>query len=263
MTWSPKQYLAFEDERTRPVRDLVGAIGVGDVSLSLDIGCGPGNSTEVLAARFPGARIQGFDNSPEMIVAARERLPDVEFKLADVEDWAFADADIDAGAPRPEIILANAVLQWVPGHETLLPAIARRLGPRGALAIQMPDNLDQPSHVWMRETAADGPWRESLREAAAARTTLPGADWYYALLRPLFAKVEIWRTTYYHPLAGAGAIVEWVKGTGLRPFLDPLGPDDRAAYLQAYRQRLEAAYPALADGVVLLPFPRLFILAER
>jgi len=259
MTWSPKQYLAFEDERTRPVRDLLGAISFGDVALALDVGCGPGNSTEVLAARFPGARVQGLDNSPEMIAAARERLPHVEFKLAAAQDWAFEDV----GAPAPEVILANAVLQWIPGHETLLPAMARRLAPRGALAIQMPDNLDQPSHVAMRETAADGPWRESLRGAAAARTPLPGADGYYRLLRPMFSKLDIWRTTYHHPLAGAEAIVEWVKGTGLRPFLEPLGRDDRLAYLQAYRQRLDAAYPAMADGMVLLAFPRLFILAER
>jgi trans-aconitate 2-methyltransferase len=259
MTWSPKQYLAFEDERTRPVRDLVAAISFGEVGLAMDLGCGPGNSTEVLAARFPQARIEGLDNSPRMIAAARERLPRVHFQLATVEGWVSTNSD----APRPEIILSNAVLQWVPGHETLLPAIVGRLAARGALAIQMPDNLDQPSHVLMRETAADGPWRESLLEAAAARATLPGADWYYALLRPLFAKVDIWRTTYHHPLAGAGAIVEWVKGTGLRPFLEPLGPDHRAAYLEAYRRRLEAAYPAMADGMVLLPFPRLFILAER
>jgi trans-aconitate 2-methyltransferase len=259
MTWSPKQYLAFEGERTRPVRDLVGAISVMDAGLAVDLGCGPGNSTEVLAARFSYAMIQGLDNSPEMIAAARARLPDVDFKLASVEDWAFAPSV----PPRPQIVLANAVLQWVPGHETLLPAIAGRIAGRGALAIQMPDNLDQPSHVAMRETAAAGPWREKLLEAAAARTTLPAADWYYGLLRPFFAKVDIWRTTYHHPLAGAEAIVEWVKGTGLRPFLEPLSPEQRASYLEAYRQRLESAYPAMADGTVLLPFPRLFILAER
>jgi trans-aconitate 2-methyltransferase len=244
-----------------PVRYAIwlGAIGGGDVGFALDLGCGPGNSTGVLSARFPRARIQGLDNSPEMIAAARERLPHVAFNLAAVQDWAFTNAD----GPAPEVILANAVLQWVPGHETLLPAIAGRLAARGALAIQMPDNLDQPSHVSMRETAADGPWRERLLEASAARTTLPGADWYYDLLRPLFARVDIWRTTYHHPLAGAGAIIEWVKGTGLRPFLDPLGPEERTAYLGAYRRRLESAYPAMADGTVLLPFPRLFILAER
>jgi len=259
MTWSPKQYLAFEDERTRPVRDLVAAIRLGDPGLALDLGCGPGNSTEVLAARFSGAMIQGLDSSPEMIAAARARLPRVNFQLTSVEDWAYAPSV----PPRPQIVLANAVLQWVPGHETLLPALAGRLAGRGALAIQMPDNLDQPSHVAMRETAADGPWRDSLLEAAAARTSLPGADWYYRLLRPLFAKVDIWRTTYHHPLPGAEAIVEWLKGTGLRPFLDPLAPDQRAAFLEVYRQRLEAAYPAMADGMVLLPFPRLFLLAER
>jgi trans-aconitate 2-methyltransferase len=259
MTWSPKQYLAFEDERTRPIRDLIGAIGLRDPGFALDLGCGPGNSTEMLAARFPSAMIQGLDNSPEMIAAARAHLPGVNFQLTSVEAWASAPSV----APRPQVVLANAVLQWVPGHEALLPAIAGRLAGRGALAIQMPDNLDQPSHVAMRETAADGPWRESLAEAAAARTQLPSADWYYSLLRPLFGKVDIWRTTYHHPLAGAGAIVEWVKGSGLRPFLDPLSPDHRAGFLEAYRQRLEAAYPPMADGAVLLPFPRLFILAER
>jgi len=259
MTWSPKQYLAFEDERTRPVRDLVGAIGVRDAGLVVDLGCGPGNSTEVLAARFPSAMIQGIDSSPDMIAEARRRLLRGDFKLASVEDWAAAPS----APPRPQIILANAVLQWVANHETILPALAWRLAGRGALAIQMPDNLDQPSHVAMRETAADGPWRERLLQAAAARTTIPGADWYYGLLRPLFSKVDIWRTTYHHPLAGAEAIVEWVKGTGLRPFLDPLGPDERAGFLEAYRERLEAAYPAMVDGAVLLAFPRLFILAER
>jgi trans-aconitate 2-methyltransferase len=259
MSWSPKQYLAFEDERTRPVRDLIGAIGLRDPTIAMDLGCGPGNSTEVLAARFSAAVIQGLDSSPEMIAAARARLPRADFKLGSVEDWAFAPSV----PPRPQVVLANAVLQWVPGHETLLPAIAGRLAGRGALAIQMPDNLDQPSHVAMRETAADGPWRESLLGAAAARAPLLGADGYYRLLRPMFSKLDIWRTTYHHPLAGAGAIVEWVKGTGLRPFLDPLGPDHRAGFLDAYRQRLEAAYPAMADGAVLLAFPRLFILAER
>jgi trans-aconitate 2-methyltransferase len=260
MTWSPSQYLAFEDERTRPVRDLVGAISLGSARRGLDLGCGPGNSTEVLAARFPDARAAGLDSSPDMIAAAKARLPSVRFEVASVEDWTAGTPDLGT----PDVILANAVFQWIPGHDRLLPAVAARLPPAGAaLALQMPDNLNEPSHVLMREVAAQGPWAERLSEAAASRTVLPDAAWYYALLRPIFARVDIWRTTYHHPLAGPAAIVEWVKGTGLRPFLEPLAPADRAAYLETYQYRIAEAYPALADGTVLLPFPRLFIVAER
>jgi len=151
---------------------LVAAIGVNEVRLAVDLGCGPGNSTEVLAPRFSGAKIHGLDNSPEMISAARERLPRADFKLAAVQDWAFTHAE----PPTAEVILANVVLRWAPRHEALFPAVAGRLAAHGALAIQMPDNLDQPSHVAMRDTARDGPWRESLIEAAVARATLASAD---------------------------------------------------------------------------------------
>jgi trans-aconitate 2-methyltransferase len=260
MTWSPGQYLAFEDERTRPARDLVGAIRLGDARHVLDLGCGPGNSTEVLAARFPGAEVAGLDSSPDMIAAARARLPRLRFEVASVEAWTGGAPDL----ATPEVILANAVFQWIPGHDRLLPAVAARLAPAGAaLALQMPDNLNEPSHILMREVAAEGPWASTLSEAAAARAVLPDAAWYYALLRPLFSRVDIWRTTYHHPLAGAAALVEWVKGTGLRPFLEPLSSADRAAYLETYQARIAEAYPALPDGTVLLPFPRLFIVGER
>lgn len=256
MSWSPTQYLAFEDERTRPVRDLLAAVPTREARAVVDIGCGPGNSTEVLAARFPGAVATGLDSSSDMIEAARKRLPELRFAVADIGSW---------DDPGPfDAMLANAVLQWVPGHETLLPRLAGKLAPGGSLAVQMPDNLDEPAHRLMREVAADGAWAGKLARAAGLRGALRDPSWYYSLLRPHCARVDVWRTTYHHPLAGgAAAVVEWFKGSGLRPFLAPLGEDEKAAYLARYQAEIARAYPALPDGTVLLPFPRLFIVATR
>lgn len=255
MSWSPAQYVKFEQERTRPVRDLVARIPLARVATAADIGCGPGNSTEVLRERYPEARIAGVDSSPDMIEAARKRLPDIAFEVADIREWRL-------GEPL-DMILANAVLQWIPEHETLLSALIAHLKPGGALAVQMPDNLDEPSHRLMREIAADGPWAGKLKDAAKARAERRGADWYFRLLRAHAPRVDIWRTTYFHPLAGAHAVVEWVKGTGLRPFIDPLEESERQAFLARYEERVAKAYPAEADGIVLLPFPRLFFIATR
>jgi trans-aconitate 2-methyltransferase len=256
MRWSAKQYVTFEDERNRPVRDLLSALPDIEARSIIDLGCGPGNSTELLAARFPGAAVSGFDSSSDMIAAARRRLPQVQFAIADIETWSD---------PGPfDVILANAVLQWVPNHSRLLPALLARLTSGGGLAIQMPDNLDSPAHRLMRETAADGPWAQALAAAAAARTPIKDANWYYEVLRPHCSKVDVWRTTYHHPLSGgAAAIVEWFKGSGLRPFLEPLDSGARAAYLERYTAAVALAYPALSDGTVLLPFPRLFMAAIR
>jgi trans-aconitate 2-methyltransferase len=256
MSWSAKQYVTFEDERNRPVRDLLSALPDIEARSVIDLGCGPGNSTELLAARFPGAAVSGLDSSSDMIAAARRRLPQVQFAIADIETWSD---------PGPfDAILANAVLQWVPEHSRLLPALVAKLGAGGGLAIQMPDNLDSPAHRLMRETAADGPWARALAAAAAARTPIEDANWYYEVLRPHCSKVDVWRTTYHHPLSGgAAAIVEWFKGSGLRPFLEPLDSGARAAYLERYTAAVALAYPALSDGSVLLPFPRLFMAAIR
>jgi trans-aconitate 2-methyltransferase len=252
MSWSAKQYVAFEDERARPVRDLLSALPDIPARRVIDPGCGPGNSTELLAARFPGAAVSGIDSSPDMIAAAARRLPQVQFAIGDIETWKD---------PGPfDVILANAVLHWVPDHSTLLPALIARLASGGGLAIQMPDNLDVPAHRLMRKIAENGPWAMVLAEASKSRTPLASAEGYYDLLRPLCARVDVWRTTYYHALSGgAGAVVEWFKGSGLRPFLDPLDAASRAAYLECYTAAVARAYPALADGSVLLPFPRLFI----
>ncbi len=254
MTWSAKQYTKFESERTRPVRDLLAAVPATDVASAVDIGCGPGNSTEVLAERFPGATIRGFDTSADMIAAARTRMPHCLFDVLDVVAW---------DDPGPfDVILANAVFQWIPDHARLFPGLAARLSPGGSLAIQMPDNMEEPSHRLMRDIAADGPWANRLAAAAEARTPMGSPDWYYRLLRATCSSASVWRTTYYHPLAGGPrAVVEWFKGSGLRPFLEPLDDGERAAYLQRYEAAVGRAYPALADGTVLLPFPRLFLVA--
>ncbi|MDB5780149.1 trans-aconitate 2-methyltransferase [Caballeronia mineralivorans] len=256
MSWSAKQYVVFESERTRPIRDLLAAVPDIDARSVVDIGCGPGNSTEVLMTRFPNAAISGFDSSPDMIEAARKRLPQVHFETADIQAW---------NAPGPfDVILANAVLQWLPDHASLLPALVAKLSPRGSLAIQMPDNLDEPAHSLMREIAASGPWASKLSGATKLRTPRASASWYYELLRSCSAKADVWRTTYHHALAGgASAVVEWFKGSGLRPFLEPLTEDERLAFLDRYKTAVGQAYPALPDGTVLLPFPRLFIVASR
>lgn len=256
MSWSAAQYTKFEDERTRPVRDLLAQVPNVDVARAVDIGCGPGNSTELLAARFPDAKILGLDSSANMIEAARKRLPDVGFEVADIASW------------RPEekfdVILDNAVLQWVPDHATLLPGLINMLTPGGTLAIQIPDNLDEPAHRLMRETAASGPWANKLENAGRSMDSRHSCEWYFRTLRAAGARVDVWRTIYHHPLAGGpGAVVEWFKGTALRPFLDPLDDQERTAFLAQYEGSLAEPYPILPDGSVLLPFPRLLFVASR
>jgi len=265
VTWSARQYVQFEDERTRPVRDLLAALPPIDARSVIDIGCGPGNSTELLAGRFAGAAVSGFDSSPDMIAAARERLPGLRFDIADIEPWAYKNDAVGAatgGAAPFDVILANAVLHWVPDHARLFPALAAKLAPGGALAVQMPDNLGEPAHCLMREIAADGPWAAKLTAAAAARPPMPTADRYVEILSEAGCRADIWRTTYYHALSGgAGAVVEWFKGSGLRPFIAPLRGEEREEFLIRYGSAVARAYPAKSDGGVLLPFPRLFIIA--
>ncbi len=253
MTWSAQQYARFEDERTRPVRDLVAAIPRDDVRTAVDLGCGPGNSTEALAARYPAATVRGLDSSADMIRAARERLADIEFKLADIADWR---------APTPvDVILANASLQWLPDHASLYPRLVAQLAEGGCLAVQTPDNLAEPAHRIARDVAAQGPWSRKL--AQVSHPDRHDAAWYYALLKPLCTRVDVWRTAYFHPLQDHDAIVEWFKATALRPYLAPLDAEERQAFLAAYRRDIAAAYPLLADGTTLLPFPRLFLVATR
>ncbi|GJD60412.1 trans-aconitate 2-methyltransferase [Methylobacterium frigidaeris] len=253
--WDAGQYLKFADERTRPASDLLGRVPLVSPARVVDLGCGPGNSTALLAARFPDAAITALDSSPAMLEEARRTLPGLTFVEADLAAW-----EPDAA---PDLIFANAVLQWLPDHAVLLPRLAGVLAPGGCLAVQMPDNLDEPSHRLMREVAAEAPFRAALAGAAGARTTLGTFQDYDTWLSRAGCTVDLWRTTYVHPLPDHHGIVEWVRATGLRPFLAPLSPEQQAAYLARYEAALREAYPAQGDGRVLLPFPRLFLVARR
>ncbi len=253
MTWSAQQYSRFEAERTRPVRDLVAAIPNADAKVAVDLGCGPGNSTEVLAQRYPQALVTGLDSDQDMIDAARKRSPQTTFELADIEKWT--------PATKCDVILANASLQWLPAHQTLYPRLVDCLAPGGTLAIQTPDNLQEPAHVLAQEVAADARWNGKLHQVRLHNRHTP--QWYYGLLQPHCQQIDVWRTTYFHPLEDAQAVVEWFKGSALRPFLAKLDDNEKTVFLTMYRQRIEQAYPALPSGTVLLPFPRLFILATR
>lgn len=254
MSWSAQQYTRFELERTRPVRDLVAAIDSEPVRVAVDLGCGPGNSTEVLAQRFATAQITGIDNAEDMLAAARQRLPQVSFELADIGNWA-PDARVD-------VILANASLQWVPDHQQLYPRLVSRLNSGGTLAVQTPDNLEEPAHRLLREVAAQGPWAQKL--SGFALPPRHDAAFYYRLLKPECRQVDVWRTTYHHALAGgAAAVVEWFKGSALRPYLARLQADEQHAFVAHYQAAVGKAYGQLDDGTVLLPFPRLFVVATR
>jgi trans-aconitate 2-methyltransferase len=255
MSWNPALYRRFEDERTRPAQDLLARVDLARASQVVDLGCGPGNSTELLLERFPGARVIGTDTSEAMLKSARERLPNCEFELSDVSSWQ--------PQTPPDLIFANAVLQWVPGHEPLFPRLFSALAPGGVLAVQMPDNLQEPSHRSMREVASKAPWSSVLADPARVRAPIPPPDAYYDWLAAEAASIDIWRTTYHHPMASPADIVDWVRATGLRPFVDPLSETLRAGFLREYEQRIAEAYPARADGKRLLAFPRLFIVARR
>jgi trans-aconitate 2-methyltransferase len=253
--WSARQYLKFADERTRAARDLLAQVPLAEPRLIYDLGCGPGNSTALLAEAYPDAEIIGVDNSHDMLSAARAALPDRQFIEGDLSIWRTDR--------RADLVFANAVFQWVPGHVGVLREFVEDMKEGGVLAVQMPYNLDQPSHVLMRETAAEGAWKTKLADAAKARDILPSAMAYYETLKPVATRMDIWETDYYHPLDGAPAIMEWLKGTGLRPFLDPLDAGEKAAFLSVYEKKIAAAYPRAGDGKSLLRFPRLFIVAQR
>jgi trans-aconitate 2-methyltransferase len=252
--WNAQRYLQFEAERTRPARDLLARVSQ-HASRVIDIGCGPGNSTELLARRFPLAEIVGLDSSDDMLAEARARLPRIRFEKTDIAHWR-SDAFFD-------LIFANAVLQWIPDHIAVMAKMMTRLAPGGSLAVQMPDNFEEPSHVLMRKVASRIEFRDALRDANTSRESIGAFADYFSALAPHSADVDVWRTTYVHTLAGPNAIVEWVEGSGLRPFLSPLDSSGKQAFLAQYRKEIAAAYPTLADGRVLLAFPRLFVVATR
>jgi trans-aconitate 2-methyltransferase len=253
--WNPSVYRQFEDERSRPAKDLLARVWLDAPANIVDLGCGPGNSTELLAAQFPAAAVLGIDTSEQMLANARERLAHCRFEQADIAAWR-SEAPCD-------LIFANASLQWVAQHERLFPALFGQVAPGGVLAVQMPDAREEPAHRLMRQLAAEAPWAETIGAIAASRVKILPLTAYYDILTPQAAGIEVWRTTYFHPMASAAAILNWVRGTALRPFIDPLPPAQRTAFLAEYESRLAAAYPAREDGRRLLAFPRIFMIARR
>jgi trans-aconitate 2-methyltransferase len=253
--WSARQYLKFEDERTRPPRDLLTQVPLQSPHRVIDLGCGPGNSTELLITRYPQADVVGVDSSSDMLRQARERLPYCTFAEADLSTWVPPEGT--------DLLFANAVFQWVPDHPAVLRRLLEQLPEGGVLALQMPDNTDEPALALMREVAKTGPWAAEVGLAAAARDDLPTPAAYYDLLKPLCAHLDIWHTVYNHVMAGPDAIVEWFRGSALRPFLSVLNTDMRRGFVAEYSERIARAYPARFDDHVLLRFPRLFIVAIR
>ncbi len=253
--WNPTLYARFSSERDRPIADLLARVDLAAPKRIVDLGCGAGASTAPLLARWPEARVLGIDTSPAMLEKARASLPAARFEEADAATWA-PEVPVD-------LIFSNAALQWLPDHETLLPRLMGLLAPGGVLAVQMPDNLDEPSHALMRAVARRPAFAGPLAEVIGSRTRIGSFETIYDLLAPTSTRVDIWRTTYVHPLAGPDAIVEMISSTGLRPFLDALDETTRPAFLEAYRAEIAAAYPPTRDGRVLFRFPRLFFVATK
>lgn len=247
--WSARQYLKFKDQRTRPARDLLAQVPLTEVRRAIDLGCGPGNSTELLVERYPNAVVSGIDASADMLQQARKRLPQCDFVEADLTNWD-PDEPVD-------LLFANAAYQWIPNHLQAMRRVVETLAPGGVLAVQMPDNTREPSHLAMEEVA------QRFGVAEGGRLELPTVGAYYDALKPLSRCVEIWHTIYNHSMADATAIAEWFRGSALRPYLAGLDTERAEDFVSAYIDQIAQHYAVRADGRVLLRFPRLFVMAIR
>ena len=253
--WDPGQYQRFSSERARPFFDLVGHAPASGPRLVADLGCGPGDLTAALAERWPAARVTGVDNSAAMIEAARSRPAGerLSFVPGDVRDWK-PDQPVD-------VIVSNAVLQWVPDHLAVLARWAGLLADGGWLGVQVPGNYDQPSHAILKELASSPRWRPLLGDVQLNRQAAGPAEYLDVLLAAGCA-ADAWETTYFHVLPGDNPVVEWYKGTGLRPVLEALTPARSEEFVAEYGARIREAYPAGRYGTVF-PFRRVFATARR
>jgi trans-aconitate 2-methyltransferase len=253
MKWDPSTYLTFGDQRTRPAADLLARIPADAPRRVADLGCGPGNSTALLARRWPQARIDGIDSSPAMLEQAESSGVAARWIAADIARWA-------PQAPY-DVIFSNAAYQWLGRHESLLPRLVAHTAKGGVFAFQIPGNFASPSHALMRKVAEDGPWADRLRGVRDVSVLTPTR--YYDILAPCVRTLDIWETTYLQVLSGEEPVFAWVRATGLRPFEQALDGAEREAFLGAYRRALRAAYPRRKDGTTLFAFRRLFVVAVR
>ena len=274
--WNPGQYHKFADHRRRPAVELLARVPSASLELAFDLGCGSGEITRLIAERWPGAAVKGIDSSPDMLARARagavraagyEDAPAGRVAHGRI-DWVEADVETWIPPSPPGLLFANASLQWVNGHETLFPRLIRSLAPGGVLAVQMPLSRESRSHILMHEVLATGGpagtpiGPRPLRHEIARKWVLDPAA-YFDLLAPDADALDIWTTEYFQVLEGEDPVLEWVRGTGLRPILNGLSGDDRAKFLDVYRHALRGAYPRRPDGATVYPFRRLFIVAVR
>ena len=248
------QYV-FPEERTRPAIDLLSRIPKFWPERAVDLGCGPGIATALIARNFPHAEIVGVDQDEEALQIARALLPGIRFDHLDIGRWAPI---------KPyDLIFSNGALKSIPNHRRLLPKLLSTVKTGGYIALQIPNNLQEPNRALMRMVAADGSWAKKLVPIAKSRPYIEASEDIYTMLRPLCASIDLWETTYIHPLNGVGAIIEWMKATGLGQFLTLIDDAEQQKFLDLYAAELSRAYPAQPDGTVLLRIPRLFILAQR
>ena len=253
--WNAEQYLKFSGPRFRPGLDLLAQAPIADPASIVDLGCGTGDLTLAIQARFPKARITGMDNSPDMLAKARRHGADIDWVEADLMRWT--------PATTVDLLYSNAVLQWIPDHSTVLRHVAGMVNATGGLAIQMPRNFNAPSHVLARETAAGPRWKDRIG-SALLRDPVADPDVYYRLLGDLgFSHIDIWETEYLHVLEGDDPVLEWVKGTALTPVFALIDGAERADFVAEYGAALRAAYPKKPDGKTLFPFRRIFLTARR
>lgn len=256
MRWDPQVYARYDDERSRPFFELLARIPHDTAQRVVDLGCGPGSLTAALAERWPDATVVGVDSSPDMVAAAQQhaRPPRLTFVGGDAATWR-PDEVVD-------VVVANALLQWVPDHIDLLPTYVTWLAPDGVLAFQVPDNFAEPSHTLLRDLRMSARWRARLgADADRGAAVEPPARYLQALL-DLGLDADVWQTTYLHLLPGDDAVLEWVKGTALRPVLSALDPDEQRKFLDDYAAALRTAYPRGAHGTVF-PFRRTFAIGRR
>lgn len=260
MSWDPKQYLKYSNERLRPAQDLLARVALDDPRTIVDLGCGAGNVTALLGDRWPGARITGVDNSNEMLGKGRATT-------AGDARFAWVEADIATWAPQApvDVVYSNAALHWQDDHPRLFPRLFDWVAPGGVLAVQMPDNFAAPSHTAIAEVVASARWRDRLGALQRTSPVLPAAS-YFRLLAAA-ERVDAWTTEYLHVLPAATddvhPVVAWVKGTTLTPFLAALEPVAQRAFIGDVSARVAAAYPTLPDGRVLFAFRRVFVVASR
>lgn len=252
MAWDPTQYLKFAGPRLRPAIDLLQRIDVEAPETVYDLGAGAGNVTRLIAGRWPQAQVIGVDGSAEMLTKAAAENPRIEWQRADLAAWR--------PARTPDVIYSNAALHWLDEHDRLLPALFRTLAPGGVLAVQVPRNFGARSHTSITDAALAGRWRPTL-EPLLRPSPVAEPEFYYDLLAPLAASLDIWETEYLQVLDGVNPVKEWTKGTWLSPLLAALDEPDRSNFETDYADRVAAAYPPRRDGRTLFPFRRMFIIA--